>query len=223
LVLRKRRVSQNKVRVNPNRLCRRNLAFACGADARRCDRRQRSRTIPLRMYYSAVAFLPVCPRHVHRSRDDAGARPLVSRWSLLFPRLAFFCLRSYASPDQRQFNLPRPCVSLTAVAVGCRCCGRDVRAACMVRVRHERSQRAAAAADACDRRKLSVHRQKETGRCGTTLLPSALLPSLYAAHSIALFEIFSQIFVQRLVRFGLRGKPAAVALCSQFSCRRGTM
>ena len=163
MVLRKRRVSQNKVRVNPNRLCRRNLAFACGADARRCDRRQRSRTIPLRMYYSAVAFLTVCPRHVHRSRDDAGARPLVSRWPLLFPRLAFFCLRSYASPDQRQFNLPRPCVSLTAVAVGCRCCGRDVRAACMVRVRHERSQRAAAAADACDRRKLSVHRHEGDG------------------------------------------------------------
>jgi len=42
------------------------------------------------MYYSTVSFLSVCPRHVHRSRDDAGARPVVSRWPLAFsPSLAW--------------------------------------------------------------------------------------------------------------------------------------
>jgi hypothetical protein len=41
------------------------------------------------MYYSTVAYLAVCPWHVHRSRDNAGARPLVSRWPLAFsPSLA---------------------------------------------------------------------------------------------------------------------------------------
>ena len=78
----------------------------------------------------------------------------------------------------------------------------------------------------CDRREFSTRCQcigkKETERCGTTPLSSALSPSLCGA-SHTLFEIFSLIFVQRLVLFGLRGKPAAVALCSQFSMSSRTM
>ena len=36
---------------------------------------------------------------------------------------------------------------------------------------------------------------------------------------LSLRDVLSLIFVQRLVRFGLRGKPAAVGLCRQFSSR----
>jgi hypothetical protein len=68
-----------------------------------CDRRSHSRTISLSMYYSTVFSLSVCPRHMHSRRDDAGARPLVSRWPLAFPLGSLgilLSLRSYASPDQ---------------------------------------------------------------------------------------------------------------------------
>jgi len=58
---------------------------------------------------------------------------------------------------------------------------------------------------------------KETERCGTTLLS-------YACYSLDVCDTHSfpdvrPIFVQRLVRFGLQGEPAAVGLCRQFSSR----
>jgi len=51
------------------------------------------------MYYSTVSFLFVCLRHAHRSRDDAGARPLLA--ARFFP----FCLSVPAPVLIRQRNL----------------------------------------------------------------------------------------------------------------------
>jgi len=79
----------------------------------------------------------------------------------------------------------------------------------------------------CDRRDFSERRQcigtKETERCGTTLLSSALLPSLYAAHRI-LFQMFSQIFMQRLAyALACAASQRPLAFCSQFSMSSRTM
>jgi len=50
------------------------------------------------MYYSTVSFLFACLRHAHRSRDDAGARPLLAAF---FP----FCLSVPTPVLIRQRNL----------------------------------------------------------------------------------------------------------------------
>jgi hypothetical protein len=61
----------------------------------------------------------------------------------------------------------------------------------------------------------------ETERCGTTLLSGACyLLDVCDTHS---FSDVRPIFVQRLVRFGLQGEPAAVGLCRQFSMSSRTM
>ena len=68
-------------------------------------------------------------------------------------------------------------------------------------------------------RSVSASARRRLDRCGTILLSSAYYPLSICSAMHTLFQMFSLIFVQRLVRFGLCSKQAAVWL---FGCQFST-